>query len=52
VPIWNGRRQLHINQRWCKYADSAKEEAEEYTVPSKKQGMNGRGVGYILSYIE
>jgi hypothetical protein len=32
--------------------DGGEEEAEESTTPPKKQRMNDRGVGYILSYIE
>jgi hypothetical protein len=35
-----------------KYVDSAKEKAKESMAPPKKQRMNGRGVGHILSYIE
>jgi hypothetical protein len=52
AALWNGCRRLHINRRWRKYADGAKEEAEESTVPPKKQRMNSQGVGRILSYIE
>jgi hypothetical protein len=37
TPLWSGRHRLHINWRWFKYANGAKEEAEESTVPSNKQ---------------
>jgi hypothetical protein len=33
----------------CKYADDAEEEVEDPTVLLKKQRMDGRGVGHILS---
>jgi hypothetical protein len=33
----------------CKYADDAEEEVEDPTVLLKKQRMDGRGAGHILS---